>query len=91
MIQDGAGGGEAISDILVSEGADEHFINSREIHFSESLVGAIVLIEECRGGVKSIAKLGDLGASGVGQDDGFRAGVYRHDEGDGRKSVVDGG
>ena len=58
---------------------------------SESLVGGIVLVEECRDGVESIAKFGDLGASGVGWDDGYRAGVDRHDEGNGRKSVVDGG
>ena len=58
---------------------------------SESLVGAIVLIKECGGRVESIAKFGDLGASGVGWDDGFRAGVDMHDEGDGGKSVVDGG
>ena len=58
---------------------------------SESLVGAIVLVEECGGGVKSIAKFGGLGASGVGRDDGFRSGVDRHDEGDVRQSVVDGG
>ena len=60
MIQDGTGGGEAVSDVLVSEGADEHFFNVGEKNLSESLVGAIVLVEECRGGVKSIAKFGDL-------------------------------
>ena len=91
MIQDGVGGGEAVSNVLVSEVADEHFINSRENNLSESLVGAILLVEECRGSVKSIAKFGDLGASGVGWDDGFRAGVDRQDEGNGQKSVVDGG
>ena len=74
----------------MSEGADENFVNSREKNLSESLVDAIVLTEECGGGVKSIEKFGDLGASGVGQDGGFRAGVDRHDEGDERKSVVDG-
>ena len=51
MIQDGAGGGEAISNVLVLEGADEHFVNSREKNLSESLVGAIVLVEESGGGV----------------------------------------
>ena len=58
---------------------------------SESLVGAIVLVEECGGGVKSIAKFDDLGASGVGRDDGFIYGVDRHNEGDGRQSVVNDG
>ena len=91
VIQDGAGGGEALSDVLVSEGADGKFFNSREKNFSDSLVGAIALVEDCGGGVESIAKFGDLGASGVGRDDGFRAGVDRHDEGDGRQGVVDGG
>ena len=83
VIQDGTGGGEAVSNALVLEGANEHFVNIREKNFSERLVGAIILVEECRGGVESIAKFGDLGASGVGRDDGFRARVDRHDEGDG--------
>ena len=50
------GGCEAISGVLVSEGADEHFVYSREKNLSDRLVGAIVLVEECGGGVKSIAK-----------------------------------
>ena len=68
-------GCEAVSDVLVSE----------------SLVGAIVLVEECGGGVESISKFVDLGASGVGWDDGYRAGVDKHDEGTGQKGVVNGG
>ena len=58
---------------------------------SESLIGAIVLVEECGGGVKSIAKFGYLGSSGVGWDYGYRAGVDGHNEGGGRKGVVNGG
>ena len=61
MIQDGAGGGEAVYNVLVSEGADEHFFSSEERIILESLVGAIILVEECGGGVESIAKFGDLG------------------------------
>ena len=91
VIQYGTGGGVAVSDVLVSEGADEHFVNSREKNILESLVGAIVLIEECGGGVESIAKFGDLGASGVGRDDGLRAGIDRHDEVDGQQTIIDGG
>ena len=68
----------------MSNGADENFVDSREKNLSERLVGAILPVEECGGGVKSIAKFGDLGASGVGWDDGYRAGVDGHDEGDGR-------
>ena len=90
MIQDGKGGVEAVSYVLVSKGADEHFVNSGEKNLLESLVGAIVLVEDCGGGVKSIAKFCDLGGSGVGWGDGYRAGVDRHDEGGGRQSVVDG-
>ena len=90
LIQDGRGGGEAISNVLVLEGVDAHFVNSREKNLSERLVGAIVLVEECGGCVKSIAKYVDLGASGVGWDDGYISGVEGHDEGDGRKGVVDG-
>ena len=29
VIQDGTGGGEAVADVLVSEGADEHSVNSK--------------------------------------------------------------
>ena len=81
MVQDITGGCEAISDVLVSEVADEHFVYSGEKNLSKILVGAIVLVEECGGGVESIAKFGDLGASGVGWDDGYRAGVDGHDGG----------
>ena len=66
MAQDSIGGCEDISDVLVLEGADEHFVYSRDKDLSESLVGAIVLVEECGGYVESIAKFGDLGAIGVG-------------------------
>ena len=90
MVQDSTGGCEGVSDVLVSEGTDEHFVYIREKNFSESLVGAIVLVEECGGGVKSIAKFGVLGASGVGWDDGYRAGVDRHDGGCGKQGVVNG-
>ena len=41
MVQDGTGGGEAVSDVLVLEGADENFVNSGEKNLSKSLVGAI--------------------------------------------------
>ena len=53
MVQDGTGSFEAISSILVSEGADEHFVYSGEKKISKSLFGAIVLVEECGGGVES--------------------------------------
>ena len=68
----------------MSEGADEHLVYSGEKEFSKSLVGAIVLVEECGGGVKSILKFGDLGASGVGWDDGYIVRVDGQDEGDGQ-------
>ena len=51
---------------------------------TESLVGAIVLVEDCGGGVESIAKFGDLGASGVGWYYGYRAEVDGHNKMDGR-------
>ena len=91
MIQDVTGGGEAVSDVLVLEGADEYFVNIREKNVLESLVDAILLIEECGGGVESIAKFGDLGTSAVVWDDGYRVKVDGHNEGDGQQSVVDGG
>ena len=66
MVQDSTGGCKAISDVLVSDRVNGHFVYSREKNLLKSLFGAIVLLEEYRGGVKSIAKFGDLGASGVG-------------------------
>ena len=75
----------------MSEGANEIFVYSREKNLSESLVGAILLVEEYGGGVKSIAKFGDLGDSGVGWNDGYRARVDGHDEVGGQKGVVNGG
>ena len=60
------------------------FVDSGEKNLSKSLISAIVLVEECGSGVDSIAKFGDLGASGVGWDDGYRAGVDMHNEGDGQ-------
>ena len=78
------GGCEAISDVLVLERVYEHFVVSGKKNLSKSLVGAVVLVEECGGGVKSLAKFGDLGASGVRWDDGYRSGVDGHDKGDGR-------
>ena len=85
------GGCEAVFEVLVLEGADECFVYSGEKNLLERLVGAIVLIENCGGGVESIAKFRDLGANGVGWDDGNRAGVDRHDEVGGRKVFVNGG
>ena len=41
------GGCEAISDVLVLEGADENFVYSREKNLSKSLVSTIVIVEEC--------------------------------------------
>ena len=83
MLQDSTGCCEVVSDVFVSEGFDEHFVNIGEKNLSKSLVGAIVLVEECGGCVKIIAKFGVLGDSGFGWDDGYRAGVDGHDKGDG--------
>ena len=79
VLQDGAGGGEDVSDVLVSEGADEHFVTSREKNLSESLVGAIILIEECGGGVESIAKFGDLSGM-MGSETGLTGTMKAMDE-----------
>ena len=91
MVQYSTGGYDTVSDVLVSEGADEHFVYSREENMSESLVGAIVLVEGCGGGVERIAKFGDLGASGVGWYYGYISGVEGHNESDGRQGVVNSG
>ena len=80
MVQDGTGSCEAVSDVLVSERAYENFVDGGKKNLLKSLVGAVVLVEECGGGVESIAKFGDLGASGVGWDVGCRSGVDGHDK-----------
>ena len=80
MAQDGTGRCEAVSDILVSERAYEYFVDGGKKNLSKSLVGAVVLVKECSRGVESIAKFGDLGASGVGWDVGCRAGVDGNDK-----------
>ena len=84
MVHDFTGGCEDISNVLVLEGADEHFVDGGEKNVLKSLVGMIVLVEECGGGVESILKFGDLGASGVCWDDGYRSRVDGHDKRDGR-------
>ena len=80
MVQDGTGSCEAVSDVLVSERAYEHFVDGGKNNLSKSLVGVVVLVEDCSRCVESIAKFGDLGASGVGWDVGCRAGFDRHDK-----------
>ena len=66
MFQDGTGGCEAVSDVLVSEIAYEHFVDGGQKKFPKGLVGAVVLVEECSRSIESILKFGDLGASGFG-------------------------
>ena len=84
MVQDGTGRYEAVSGVLVSERAYEHFVDGGKKNLSQNLVGAVVLVAEYSGGVERIAKFDDLGVSGVGWDIGCRSGVYRHDKsGDG--------
>ena len=68
MVQDVTGICEAVSDVLVLERAYENFFDGGKKNLSKSLVGAVVLVEECGRCVESIAKFGDLGASGVGWD-----------------------
>ena len=70
MVQYSTGRCDAVSDVLLSERAYKHFVDSGKKNLSKSLVGAVVLVEECGRGVESIAKFGDLGASGVGSDVG---------------------
>ena len=77
MFQYGMGICEAVSDVSVSERAYEHFVDGDKKNLPKSLVGAVVLVEECGGGVESIAKFGDLGASGVHWGVGCRARVDR--------------
>ena len=81
MVQDCTGGCEAVSDALVSERADENFVDGGKKNLLKCLVGAVVLVEEFGGVVESIAKFCDLGASGVSWGDGYRAGVDGHEKG----------
>ena len=80
VVQDGTGRCEAVSDVLVLERAYENFVDGGKKNLSKSVVGAVLLVEECGSGVESIAKFGDLGASGVGWYDGYRAGVDGHNK-----------
>ena len=64
----------------MSERADGNFVDGGKQNLSKSLVGAAVIVEECGGGVKSIAKFSNLGASGVGWDDEYRARVDGHNK-----------
>ena len=70
MVQDGTGRCEDVSDVFVLERSCEHFFDSGNKNLLKSLVGTVVLVEECGCGVESIAKFGDLGASEVGWDVG---------------------
>ena len=84
MVQYGTGRCEAVSDVLVLERAYKNYVDAGKKNFSKSLVSAVVLVEECVRCVESIAKFGDLGASGVGWDAGCRARVDGPDKsGDG--------
>ena len=78
MVQDDTGRCEAVSDILMSERAYEHFVDDGKKNLSKSLVDAVVLVEECGRCVESIAKFSDLGASGVGWDVRCQTGVDGH-------------
>ena len=64
MVQDGAGGCESVSNVVVLERAYENFVDGGKKNLSKSVVGAVLLVEECGGSVESIPKLGDLGARG---------------------------
>ena len=68
----------------MSEREYKTFVNGGKNNLSKSLVGAVVLIEECGRGVESLATFGDLGASGVGWDVGCISAVDGHDKGRGR-------
>ena len=84
MVQDGMGSCEAVSDVLVSERVYEHFVDGGKKNLLKILVGTVVLLEECSGDVKSKVKFGDLGASVVCWDVGYKAGVEGNDKsGDG--------
>ena len=47
MVQDDLGRCEAVSDVLVSDRAYEHFVDGGKKKFSKKLVSAIILVEEC--------------------------------------------
>ena len=80
MVQDGTSSCVAVSKVLLLERTYEHFVDSGKKNLSKSLVGAVVLVEECSRGVESISKFGDLGDSGFGWDVGCRARVDGHDK-----------
>ena len=91
MVQDGTGGGDAVSHIYVAEGTDEYFVDVRDKHFSKGLVVTIVLVEDGGGNLMGVAKVGDRGDQRNRLDSGLSAVVNRSDEGRGRGCCVHGG
>ena len=61
MVQNGAGGGGAVSHVAVAEGTDENFVDGGDENFPKGLVGLVVLVENGGGDVMGVAKVGDLG------------------------------
>ena len=91
MVQDGAGGGGAVSHVAVGEGTDENFVDGSDENFPKGLVSAIVLIENDGGDVMGVAKVGDLGAWRYGWDGGIGAGVDWSNKGYGQECCAHGG
>ena len=91
MVQDGAGGGDAIAHVAVVEGTDEHFVDGNDENLSKGLVVVIILIEDCDENVMGVAKVGNLVTQRNRWDGGLSAGVNRRDESRGQECCVHGG
>ena len=91
MVQDGAGGGGAVTDAAVAEGTDEHFADGGDDHLPKGLVGSVVLVEDGGDDVMGVAKVGDLGPRRDILNGRLGAQVDRSNEGRGRECSVHGG
>ena len=90
MIQNGAGGGGAVSHVVVAEGPDDHLVNSGDSNLTKCLVVLVVLVKDSGGNVMGLSQVGDVGAGRDRWDGGIGAGVDGKDEGCVRECSVQG-
>ena len=88
MVQDVAGDGGIVANVVVAERTDKNFVDGCDYHLSKGLVGAIVLVEDCGGNVMGVVKVGDLGSRSGSCNCGLGSGVNRSDKISGQECCV---
>ena len=61
MIQNGAGGGGAVSHIALAEGPDEHLVDGGDYNLTKCLVGSVVIVKDGGGDIMGVSQIGDMG------------------------------